>query len=94
MIRKLNKGKISDISFYPEKHDGNLVDFNGETITFTLLLGKFWTLLFEPSKSFNSTTGKEIILLKGDWSICRRIKPDKVSDDIAGAGGFGKQQKN
>ena len=40
LFKKINKDKIGQITFYLEDDDGYPVDFQGETITFTLLLIK------------------------------------------------------
>ena len=38
LFKKVNKDKIGQITFYLEDDDGYPVDFQGETITFTVLL--------------------------------------------------------
>ena len=40
LFKKVNKDKIGQITFYLEDDDGYPVDFQGETITFTVLLVK------------------------------------------------------
>ena len=40
LFKKVNKDKIGQITFYLEDDDGFPVDFQGETITFTVLLVK------------------------------------------------------
>ena len=35
---KVNKGKIGDLTFYHEVDGKNIVDFSGETVTFTLMV--------------------------------------------------------
>ena len=40
------KNKIGDITIYQECVDNNIVDFNGDTLTFTVISVKIWTFFF------------------------------------------------
>ena len=42
LYKKVNKPTLDRIHFYLEDDDHNSVDFNGETITFTIQLIKIW----------------------------------------------------
>ena len=44
--KKINKSVFNIISFYLEDEDNEVVDFNGETLTFTLQLIKIWKNTF------------------------------------------------
>ena len=35
LLKQVNKDKNGTKNFYPEDDDGNVVDFNGATVTFT-----------------------------------------------------------
>ena len=40
LVRKVNKNKVDEVSFYPEDDDGHQMNFNGESLTFTAVLMK------------------------------------------------------
>ena len=41
--KKINKSVLNTITFYLEDDNNEEVDFNGETLTFTLQMIKIWT---------------------------------------------------
>ena len=44
--KKINKSVLNTITFYLEDNDRKEVDFNGETLTFSLQMIKIWTNMF------------------------------------------------
>ena len=44
--KKINKSVLNTITFYLEEDKNKVVDFNGETLTFTLQMIKIWTIMF------------------------------------------------
>ena len=44
--KKISKPVLNTITFYSEEDNNEEVNFNGETLTFTLQMSKIWTNMF------------------------------------------------
>ena len=44
--KKMNKSVLNTMTFYLEDNNNTEVNFNGETLTFTLQMIKIWTNMF------------------------------------------------
>ena len=46
ITKKINKSVLNTITFYLEDDNNEEVEFNGETLTFTIQMIKIWTNMF------------------------------------------------